>query len=59
MHALLELKLILPLGTLLIALTTSYVRIVNEMTKMYINDMKYNNYNNNFVDKRVVFEDVY
>jgi hypothetical protein len=58
MHALLELKLILPLNTPLTTLTTLYTRIVNEVAKMYINGMKYDNHNNNFVNKRAIFEDI-
>jgi hypothetical protein len=58
MHALLELELILPLSTLLTTLTTLYARIVNEVAKMYINSMKYNSYNSNFVNKRAIFENV-
>jgi hypothetical protein len=38
---------------------TLYARIVNEVTKMYINSMKYNNHNSNFANKRAIFEDVY
>jgi hypothetical protein len=57
-HALLEPKLTLPLGTPLTASTTSYARIVNEVVKMYIDSMKYDSYNNNFANKRVIFENV-
>jgi hypothetical protein len=59
MHALLEPKPILPLGTPLTTSTTSYARIVNEVAKMYTNSMKYDSYNSNFANKRAIFEDVY
>jgi hypothetical protein len=59
MHALLKLELMLPLSTPLIALTTLYARIVNKVAKMYINNIKYDNHNSNFVNKRAIFEDVY
>jgi hypothetical protein len=59
MYALLEPKLILPLSTPLITSMTLYTRIVNEVAKIYINNIKYDNHNNNFANKRAIFENVY
>jgi hypothetical protein len=36
-----------------------YIRIISEIIKIYIKNIKYNKNNNNFKNKRIIFEDVY
>jgi hypothetical protein len=38
---------------------TSYARIISEVIKIYIKDMKYDGNNNNFKNKQTIFQDVY
>jgi hypothetical protein len=47
-----------PLNAPLTTPMTSYARIVGKVAKMYINGMKYDSHNSNFISKRTVFEDV-
>jgi hypothetical protein len=36
-----------------------YIRIINEVIKIYIKDIKYDKNNNNFKNKCIIFKDVY